>query len=668
MDTERQRLLPGGHDRQDGRAMNESDVEQENCKDTGAGVGKFQWIADGVEHVRESWRVYQIVLIYLAYAMCYYGQTSANLELMRDLTCARHYEQHPELMDPADSEPCSADSIEASSAHFMLIADLLKGGSSAISVAFLGKKFSTWGRKPLLLLSLTPYLVMSLLSVAIPRGYPYGSLAADALISPTNCIYVYIVVCIITGLLGGDNLSSCTLRILIVDNSSSADRTKNLLALTVANLSGLTLGPLFTAAMAYLLPVSVTGIDGVLHIIGKHIYQLGRGNQSALSGGVNASLLSVFTYSVSEADRPPLTPPVPLPDFRAGHGNVTPFLVCIIGLASTILYAAFFVPETASLVPTDDDDSFEEDGEQGNTTSSASSVSPLRALIPVRRRDGTLDWRITFLFVALFLYYAGSYTINPYILFFGHALHWGPTKIDYLLSAWGATRLINIFTWVPFLVIFFEKTVKRPTRLRHLEVEEIHHLSKKKYGQETPSGDSAFAASSSLEYDDQEEEQDVHLLQGAIALWRARVDRTIVRLSWGFDIVGWFIVALGAMFKNTFILLTGGAITSFASGALPAFQSFGVTVTSDVLSGAEKRMDDDNGPPSKIPSHEHSGEIFFSLLSVLEAISQTLMPITTNLIYTATLSTFPAASFIVATLYYSLAFLALYAIVIHKSS
>jgi hypothetical protein len=124
-------------------------------------------------------------------------------------------------------------------------------------------------------------------------------------------------------------------------------------------------------------------------------------------------------------------------------------------------------------------------------------------------------------------------------------------------------------------------------------------------------------------------------------------------------------VAVGATFKNTFVLLLGGLFLGFASGALPAFQSFGVTVTSDVLSGAEKAME---GETSATPSHEHAAEIFFSLFSILEATTQTLMPIANNLIYTSTLSTFPAASFMAATLYYSLAFLALSAIVIHRSS
>lgn len=120
--------------------------------------------------------------------------------------------------------------------------------------------------------------------------------------------------------------------------------------------------------------------------------------------------------------------------------------------------------------------------------------------------------------------------MNPYVLFFGHALGWGPVAVDYILSSWGATRILGIFFFVPLCIAYFERTVKRPSRLRNLKVEEIHHLSKPSFNEEVPRGDSAFVSAS--QYQDIEDEEDVHLLQGAISLWRARVDRTVLRLSW----------------------------------------------------------------------------------------------------------------------------------------
>ena len=95
-------------------------------------------------------------------------------------------------------------------------------------------------------------------------------------------------------------------------------------------------------------------------------------------------------------------------------------------------------------------------------------------------------------------------------------------------------------------------------------------------------------------------------------------------------------------------------------------------MTSDVL--AADRIHDEgsaNGGDHDGDANEqpfHAGEVFFSLLSLVESVVGTVLPVVYNLVYSSTLGTFPAASFILTAAFYSSAFIALSTIVIHRSS
>ena len=506
-DHERQPLLHG-----------EPAKSARTCSEVAAWLGSLR------DNIASSWSVYRIVLLFFLYQAAYFGQVSANLQLARDLTCARYYERHPDWIDPSDPHQCSADAIERQSAGVLLAADLVSGLASAVSMLFYGKRLTTWGRKPLLVVGLLPYCLLSLMSIMIPRSYPYGPLAPDAIISPTNCVYLYISTFVLSGLLGGNALSACCFRLLVVDNSSSAERTKNLLIAQVAYMLGLTVGPLLFAALSYALPISVSRVDDVLHVFFSDISHLVHG---VLSPGREPTL---FTNAM------PISP-----DHRAGHGNITPFLACLLCLVLAIFCVVTFVPETAkpTLASNDNDEGEHMEHRESarlavadlcvpatSTTvhTPAPTVSPLRALLPRRRANGKLDIRITMVLLACFFHYAGATAAGIYILYFGHALNWGPTSIDWLISSFGITRLITIFFFVPACVVYLERTVRRPMQLSGMTVDEIHELSKGSSSDEAPVGDSAFVS--------EQDQHDAHLVQGAISLWRARVDRMILRLSW----------------------------------------------------------------------------------------------------------------------------------------
>lgn len=200
-----------------------------------------QWVST----IRGDWNVYQIALLMFLYQVCYYGQVTDSLELVRDLTCARFYEVHPDLIDSGQKQPCGSDVIESQSARVLLMCDLLNGIGSAFSTMYFGKKFTTWGRKPILLMTLLTLVFAPLVFVAIPRGYPYGPVASESIIRPIYCLHIIIGTCAIWGLLGGVSLSSCCFRILMADHSDTAERTKNLLYLAIAYMSGIMIGHYF---------------------------------------------------------------------------------------------------------------------------------------------------------------------------------------------------------------------------------------------------------------------------------------------------------------------------------------------------------------------------------------------------------------------------------------
>ena len=142
----------------------------------------------------------------------------------------------------------------------------------------------------------------------------------------------------------------------------------------------------------------------------------------------------------------------------------------------------------------------------------------------MRRADGRLDWRIPSLTAAYFFHLSGGMCLGTVLLFFGHSFEWGPVAVDWLLSSLGAARLLVIFFVLPGAVLFLEKKVRRPLPLQHLSIDEIKEIAKGSSAEETPAGESAFVSEQDL--------HDRHLLQGAISLWRARLDRIIVRVSW----------------------------------------------------------------------------------------------------------------------------------------
>lgn len=455
------------------------------------GSSKFnQWTSA----IRGDWNVYQIALLMFLYQTFYYGQVTSMLELVRDLTCSRYYELHPDLINQGqEQQPCGADVIESQSAQILLLCDLFTGLGSALSTMYFGKKFATWGRKPILLMTLSTIVFAPLIFVAVPRAYPYGPIASKSLIRPINCLYLVVVTCAIFGLLGGNSLSSCCFRILMADHSDTADRTKNLLYLAIAYMCGITFGPLFSGAASYLFPISASGVDGVLQLLFNSLIRL----------------------TTTHGNRP--TSP---PDLRDGHGIVTPFIVCILGGFLIIVYVFFFVEETAFRKSARED----QDSTIDKHPSSA-PITPLRALFPIKLADGTWDWRITALFMVLVSLFSGSSVFAVFLYYFGHTLHWSQSAVGYVLSSVGACRLVTMFLLLPPFIIFLEKTIPRPAAIAGFTVDELHQLSKGSSAEETPIGESAFTSERDLE--------DTHLLQGAIAYWKANIDLKIIKVSWG---------------------------------------------------------------------------------------------------------------------------------------
>jgi MFS family permease len=465
----------------------------------GGAVKEESWLSSCISTIRSSWSVYQIVLLLLVYQISYYGQVAATFDIVRDLTCARHYERNPDLIDPSDDDPCSSDLIESQSARILLIFELLFGLGSAFATIHFGKKLSTWGRKPILIISLFTLILYPLACIVVPRGYPYGPVASEAIITPSTSITILGVVSAATGLLGGAALPMCCFRLLVVDHSDTADRTKNLGFVMVSYLVGIMIGPLISAVGSYVLPIYARGVDGALISI---VHRLFRSHLDTVSN---------MTIRQSE------------------HGNVTPFIICVFGGIFSIIYVILFVKETAfSSRPAAEVGSEENDPTPVSHTEAKPSklpITPLRAIIPIKQKDGTYDMRITALFLTMVLVLCASSGLEIIILFFGHGMHWAASSVGYLISSLGATRLVTMSLLLPSLLVLLERRVRRPGIIAQYTVEELHKISKGSTSEETPVDASAFASEANLD--------ETRLQQGAISLWRAKIDRYIVLVSWG---------------------------------------------------------------------------------------------------------------------------------------
>lgn len=551
LQEERQRRRPSGNPRPTGHDAGDG-YEEEGRRDSRGTQHKAAQLSSVIDaHVREQWPIYRVLLVGLFATMGLTGPASAYFNMSRTLSCAEYYEHYPShalnsVAPFAAAAPsrgddaatlCNLDAIEESSNTKLLISDVVGSLVSIFAMLFIGPRLSTWGRKPFLLLACACAGVGYLFFAFLPHGYPYGPHASDMPISPTNVARLFVAAGIFANLVGGQTTIMCCLRLMLTDHSSAATKSRNLMLFQLVFYGGIAVGPGLTAILSALFPLSGETMARGLVNLWSHIQK-------------TAPAADSLHHHPTAAMAP--SEPMPLPDKGNAEAlNVTAFIAASVFMAcafviTVVLHSGMNKVNHPLTRGRDADGSTEALAAQDESHPSRSSEPALlKHVLPKRDALGRLDWRVSVAMIVAMLHLGTGYCFNIYLQFVGHALHWDAESVGFLLSWLGSARVLTLLGLVPLWVAYFERTTRRPPVLRGMTLDEIKAHGSHARADEPPASDaSAFAhatptqverdAEASTGRDEREEHQMEKELDGAVAIWRAQVDRRLLALSWSY--------------------------------------------------------------------------------------------------------------------------------------
>lgn len=468
--------------------------------------------------VRDKWPIYRVLLVALLVYTSTVGPVTTVLELTRALACAEYYQHHPpsqarqSALQSSDSEKlCSNDWIEGRSAQAYSTINVVGSMLATASILLIEPHLSRWGRKRVFIFSTSVLLLDRTVSLFLPIGYPYGPTASQMAVSPEWVMRIFLGFSILANMFGGEIVPILCLRLIITDASSAGSKTTSLLGLQRMNIISVSVGPVLTTWLGSLFPVSSGSMIRLFSRIGDQFQRLGM-HTSPSSGPVPVPLLP------RERPLPPISPGME-------QNNVAPFLVSLLTVIATIITSAVILPadEACEASPS---------SLQQDSPPKERRESMFWRIWPRRDIDGNRDWRILAIIVVAMCHMGSAYSSMIYIQFFGHALHWGQEATAFLISSMGITRAITLFLVAPLWTAYFERTIKRPGPLRQLSLDEIKAIA-----EEAPAVDAPIESTSEIrptgrQGDSSSLSVDPYVIRGAIATWRARIDRSVLGLSW----------------------------------------------------------------------------------------------------------------------------------------
>lgn len=577
-----------------------------------------------LESFRQSWPVYRVLLVALLIYMGNIGSVPAAIAFSRNLACAQYYHKQTEVYRPPTEHLCRLDEIEKNSANILLTINVINSMTSCLSMLYIGPRISAWGRKPVLLLSTFVVMFTYVSALFLPLGYPFKQRSQILNISPDWASRIFIGFALLGGCLGGDSVPTCCLRLMIADRSTVSTKTSNYLFLTLTNLLGVSLGPALASLVADRFPLTQLPIVG--------------------------------WWSFQQLP-PPHKDPVPPLNPDVAYTNITSFLVGITLLGLAALCNIILLPADHAIE--EEDTTFKE--------SSKNYFTIFTHLWPQHDINGQLDWRLIKVIIISSVHIAAAYSINVYLQFFGNFLEWGPEAVGYLLSWLGITRIFTVVLIVPLWVVVFERTTRRSAILQRMSLSEIKMRAKGVPVDEAPENDTSAI---NLPQDAPQQGAS-HTVEGAIAMWRARVDRRILQTSWIFDIFGWLTAFTSTLLSSTSGLLLGGVVTAIGGASMPARISVDLVIVGDVFA---RRRNELQTQTHVDQTHQHlhstsldiASDVYFSLVTIAENIATTVSPIVATYVYDNTLDSFPAANWLVPVAYYTIAYSIHFSMPVHK--
>ena len=624
-----------------------------------------------LDQVRRHWPILRLLSVAALWGCANYGAAASYLDGLRSFTCAYTYSKHPELLPtephpklPHDRDrPCAISGVESKVGLVVAIATMLTFAVSSISMLFYGPRLSKWGRKPMLIISLCSHVLQFLPFALLPLGYPYGDIPSQLSISPAGSMFVLLICSFVSGLTGFAALFLCTMRVMVVDVVSPTRRTVSLNWLISATLVGGFFGPLL-AAWALQTSVKPRKRPPLPHLYGE-------------------------AFASFELPSDP-SAPLPLPDapqFRSKHGNPAALVACCWVFFVAISFTLLLVPETrpathleaaphpspssnAHAAEARGEFSSNEDAEHAVHSASVSPsrlrafkvLGPLSIYLPQVTQDGRSDYRLTLLALAGAFSSIGTSALQYVAIFAGYKFDFTPDAIGVLLGLIGASRAVWLILCIPLLVLFFERSIRKPSLIAQLSKEELEALAKT--GLQDPDLKQADSCDNQepdthglahrTEHDAHHEggpratEASTETIRAAV-LWRTKIDVAIAKVSYAADVVGYLVVLLSASFSSAAAMISGTLFLSFGAGAGPAVASAAIAVIQDMKRSGHPTLD-----PTIYPNPT---DAWLAALSISDNIVNGVSPVLMSLVYSLTIETaLPSTCFLIPTVGYVISF------------
>lgn len=204
----------------------------------------------------------------------------------------------------------------------------------------------------------------------------------------------------------------------------------------------------------------------------------------------------------------------------------------------------------------------------------------------------------------------------------GYVFHWGQAQLSLALSVSNSLNLIMTVFCLPVAVKEILRRQQRPRLMQDMP------------------DDTVRKCIDACECDDTVSDRQ----RTEVRMWRARADLNAGRFSLLSNVISWLLLAMGVWLENTGIVIIGACALSLGVCAAPMIRSAACTYA-DIISKKQAPLPLPPGAKGVAP-HRGADSYLVIVSTILLPVLLT-GPVLRNLVYSATIATFPGAFFIV---------------------
>mgnify|MGYP002715102035 FL=1 len=583
----------------------------------------------------ESWPLMQLLALPLLLGTVQSVTIAAEVDALRSISCAHYYYINPPLrpLDGIDADLCLRPSVES---HFNSIATRVTISvvlANFASMVVNGRLFTHRARRFMALIGMLGNVVARLPFLVLPiMQYPFLAPPALQAWSPPTVLVAYWTCALLCGLSGATELVMLVIESLIVDLQSPAKRSHLFRNVQVAILLGASAGPLLGGAAMTALPSLTNRCLGYTHCLANEWHASPLGPRRILFGTASYWLAVVFST---------------------------------VGLLWVVAALPSATPRNAGQNSCTTCESRDAERTSGlaEKPSRFAWMGAFQRLVPVRFGESKLpDARIllcTLSEVFFALTREGNVVL---ILVLGYVFHWNSSKLSLGLSVWNSLQLLTIAVLMPRCLDAVSRTMSRPASIAGLSDEQIYLC--------TTMNDMELyrqprCCSEAVQRRDIQLVDSISIEQRKdVRLWRAQVDLTMSRISFTINVVSWLTIAIGVSFAWESLVLLGALLLTAGCAAQPLLHAAACTIADAVVS-AQKHpvLPGTQAKQSKLPGGADS---YLVIVSTLLLPCLLLGLILRNIVYGATVTTFPGAFLFVVSAFEMLALVLLLTLGCHK--